>query len=76
MTTRTDDIVLVQADDWEGLYVGGKLIHEDHSIAADDLLVILFKAMLLRTEAHSEWCDDAWLSERGRLPKDIAEVQW
>lgn len=61
-------IAFVDADDWQGIYINGKLVREGHQIRQDDLLDILgIKAQYL-------YADDAWLAERGRLPEHLEEV--
>jgi hypothetical protein len=62
-------ITLVTAYDWEGLYIDGKLVTEGHTIHANDL----FRLMGINgQEIHA---DDAWLGERGGLPKNLDEVK-
>ena len=34
-------ILILFADDWEGLYVDGKLIEEEHSLGESDILFLL-----------------------------------
>ena len=76
MTAPTADIVLVHADDWSGLYIGGRLVVEGHRLGASEVLAILFERGLLRSKALVAHCDQDWCEEQGRLPQDISAVQW
>jgi hypothetical protein len=61
------EIVFVHGDsgDWEGIYVDGKLLREDHSLDPDDVLSVLGIAY----ETH--WID---MEDGSRLPKDLSEL--
>lgn len=61
-------IVLVRADDWEGLYINGELVEEGHSVGVSTVM----KKIGINMEER--WCDDNWLYERGRLPKQLKDV--
>lgn len=61
-------------DDWEGLYVNGRLIVEGHSLDARDILDALRGKML--TDHESRICDRQWLHNHGNLPDDLARVKW
>lgn len=62
-------VVFVDGDDWQGLYINGRLIEEGHHIHLDDLL------KHLGIDGEVICPDDAWLTERGGLPMDLAEVR-
>lgn len=61
------EIVFVHGDDgdWEGIYVDGKLLREDHSLEPDDVLSVLG----IDYEVH--WID---MEDGSRLPKDLGEL--
>lgn len=61
-------IVIVNADDWQGLYINGVLKFENHSIDLDVF------AKFAGVELEEKWCNDDWLSERGRLPDRLDDV--
>jgi hypothetical protein len=56
-------------DDWEGLYVDGKLVEERHTIRLCDLA----KAVGLDYEEDEVRYE--WLAERGSLPGRYEDVQ-
>ena len=66
-----EKIAVFWGEDWEGLYINGKLVYENHNIRADEIITILDQHGL---EATCIEVDDAWLMEKGRLPKDAANV--
>lgn len=55
-------------DDWEGIYVDGKLKYQTHRITAQDVLEVLGVDF---TEAE---VDNEWLASGGCLPKHEAEL--
>ena len=59
---------LVRGDDWEGLYLDGKLVEEGHHFRLTDVLA------RFGIECDEVWPDDSWLEERGSLPKNFEEV--
>ena len=63
-------IKFVHADDWEGLYINGKLVLEDHSLLAVDVLDAI---SLEDCEAYD--ADEDWLFTRGTLPQDFKDVK-
>lgn len=68
MAKQKSKIVTVNGGDWQGLYIDGVLKYEDHSIDLDVF------AGLVKIELEEKWCNDDWLSERGRLPERLEEV--
>lgn len=58
----------VQGDDWCGLYIDGKLVHEGHSIDVTQILSILDIAH------HITYVNDDWMYSRGRLPENFGWV--
>ncbi len=68
------DFVIVGDDDWEGLYINGKLHTEGHSLSSHDILVAA-KGKLLRSYEHRV-CNRVWLSDHGNLPDNLGDVKW
>lgn len=66
-----EKIELFWGDDWEGLYINGKLVYENHIISASTVLEILeaWDVKAARIEI-----DDGWIMNRGTLPEDAADV--
>ncbi len=63
------EITYVQGDDWEGVYVDGKLELEGHSLDFRDVLDIL------GCKVSTIPADCNWLHKVGRLPSDLKEVK-
>lgn len=64
-------VVLVEGDDWEGLYIDGKLKKEDHMLIAEavlDTLGVEYEYVWVKIGGHWE----AW---GGRLPPRLATVR-
>ena len=55
--------------DWEGLYVNGKLIMENHRLELDDVLDAI------GVNYQSITADDDWMAEVGTLPDKLSEVK-
>jgi hypothetical protein len=67
-------MMIVQGDDWQGIYIDGKLKTEGHQI---ELLAGINIAIENKVDdADSAWCDLTWLHERGDLPQDLKDVEW
>ena len=62
-------VAFVHCDDWEGLYIDGKLVREGHNVEVDDL-----PAETLGISIECIYPNDDWLPDGGRLPKDLSEV--
>lgn len=59
----------VDCDDWEGLYINGRLIEQSHHIRLDEVLAHL------GIKCVCYYPDDAWLEERGDLPENLDDVK-
>ena len=68
LDTAKPQVTLVDADDWEGLYINGQLVEEHHHVRTVDVL----KHLGILCEVI--YPDQAWLEERGSLPMNLAEV--
>jgi len=65
----TSKITIVDGDSWEGLYIDGKLIIENHTLSLYDVLDAIgvkYKHVLV---------DDEWLYKHGTLPKKLSDVK-
>lgn len=67
-----DKIVIVEANDWTGVYKNGELIAEDHEFSLWTLNRLLGLNLDIKTVAE-EW-DAKVLVRRGRFPKNLDEV--
>lgn len=72
MAKKKDEVILAtNGDDWEGLYVNGKLVTEDHKIRLQDLAVAL-KLNFKRVEFNSDWLLHKM---GGGLPEDVKDLK-
>lgn len=66
---KTPKVTIVSdGDDWEGLYIDGVLVFENHTVGAQDVL------RALGIECDWVECDREWIDNRGSLPDDLNEV--
>lgn len=66
--TKANEIVIVNHDDWQGIYVDGKLLMQDHRLRLSDVLTAL------GIKLNERWVDGEWLETEGLLPEDLNEV--
>ena len=64
-----EEITMVRADDWVGLYSGGVLMQEGHNLTIGDVL------NLVGVKTKTLYADSAWLEAEGQLPMDLCEVR-
>jgi hypothetical protein len=60
--------IVTNEDDWEGLYIDGKIAVQDHKLRVEDVLDALGIC------AESVTCDYDWLFDQGYLPSDLKDV--
>ena len=79
---KTMDIKLIVADDWEGLYIDGKLKDEGHTLNEGEDRAIYFAKLAIKYDfelsdlKHRDLYDEdkKHLNEYGNLPKDIKDL--
>jgi hypothetical protein len=68
------NFIYARGDDWEGIYVDGALVLQDHSVSLNDF------AMLVAPLGPFHWkiqrVDLDWLEYEGSLPMRIEDVKW
>jgi hypothetical protein len=62
-------IVLVDGDGWEGLYINGRLVTQGHHVTKQDLLEHL------GIDSDFRFADTEWLADRGHLPDRLRDVK-
>jgi hypothetical protein len=62
----------VDGDDWEGLYIDGKLVLQDHSISAWEVIKLLAFEHIEPGGYH--FADLDWLMNNSGLPENIEDV--
>jgi hypothetical protein len=69
--SKQSAFVVVRAEEWEGLYIDGRLVVEGHNLTAIDVLAAL------GIRASSQFCDEDWLADEGcSLPIELGEVKF
>lgn len=63
-------ITYVIGDDWEGVYLDGKLKAEGHHVTLREFVE------LLGLEFETVEADDVWLDNMASLPEDLNDVMW
>ena len=67
-------ITLAQGDDWVGIYFDEKLVHQNHSISAAQLLRLL-KNSLDNIFVDEIIVNEEWLENLGHFPNNLSEVK-
>jgi hypothetical protein len=71
--------VLVSAEDWQGMFVNGKLDYEGHEISLSDLKKICKHHKINITDIEQKCVTDdyydRYLSRYGSFPNDLSEVE-
>jgi hypothetical protein len=60
--------IVTNEDDWEGLYIDGKIVVQDHKLSVYDVL------LALDIIPEDITCDHDWLLRIGYLPNDLKDV--
>ena len=63
------EVTLVTSDDWEGIYLDGRLVSESHSHRTQEAL------RALGVEVQIVEADLEWIESVGHLPADLAKVR-
>jgi hypothetical protein len=64
-----NEIVVVCADDWQGLYVNGNLVNEDHKIRIGDLASCTPIGTVTIKYLNDKGCE--WLENKGSFPSNL-----
>lgn len=59
----------VMADDWEGLYMDGKIVDQGHTINWQTMIENIFGVSVESVEANYEW-----LEKQGYYPVNLVDV--
>lgn len=73
---REMQVVYAQGDDWNGLFINGKLAMEDHQLKQKDIQAVLKENNALGVEMEFKEVSMEWMWEVGSFPSDISEVVW
>lgn len=70
--SETHEIVLVDGDDWKGIYIDGVVKHQGHSIPTHVWGELLETGPYTFREVQA---DVDWLSSLGWLPEHLSDVR-
>lgn len=75
-------VLILESDDWNGLYINGNLIDEGHTLGeGDSILYLLEKSEDYGFDSSDvkvkfiEDVDDEYLNKFGSFPSDITELK-
>jgi hypothetical protein len=66
-------LIFVQTDDWEVLYVNGKLNSENHRMQAGDWLELLIDFKCFAT-VETFWVDEDYMHDLGNFPDRFSDL--
>lgn len=66
-------LTMVRGDDWEGIYIDGKLVSEGHSHDTVEAIKLALKHTI--TSVETKYADSKWLDDEGNLPTDLRDVK-
>lgn len=61
-------LLVSNGDDWEGFYVDGELMRQDHSLKPQDIL------SAMGIEIEKRWVSYDYTAERGDLPERLRDI--
>ena len=66
-------IAIVQFEDWEGVYLDGKMFDQNHSIDYTNLLENLIGQKISNVIIYNIE-DEEWIENNGRLPNEFSDI--
>lgn len=72
------DFVIAVGDDWQGAYLDGFLLTQNHSVSAVELLRSMdgYRVKEGRLTVKVMVYDEDWLSEVGGMPESLSDVKF
>lgn len=71
------EIIIVDADDWQGLYINGVLTCQGHSITAADVAEeIIERLPRLNMTFDVKEVNSKWMENRSDLPTELEKVKF
>ena len=67
-----EQIALVEADTWQGLYLNSKLVFQDHTIDVHRLMETVLHRHIDGFDAYEVDCE--WLDTVGNMPENLENV--
>ena len=72
--SKTTKMTFIHGDDWEGIYIDGKLETEGHSHEPTEVVRLAIRRNV--SEVDVKECDFDWLHDEGNLPNDLSDVKY
>lgn len=66
-------VVLVSADDWEGIYLDDFLVDESHRFNARDVIEILGDKVI--SDVQFYWINQTYMEDLGSLPDKFKDIE-
>jgi hypothetical protein len=67
-------LILCECDDWEGIYINGKLDYEGHRIHNGVWIDLIKKYGAFSQKVESYWVSEDYLHDRGNLPDKFEDI--
>lgn len=67
-TASEQEVLLVSGDDWEGIYVDGKIHVQGHQVRLEDF------ARIFGIELKHKGVGSGWLYDEGHLPYNLEDI--
>lgn len=64
------DVMLIQNDDWQAVYIEGELADQGHTI---DWMYVIAQ---LGCNTYTQHADEQWLFSQGHFPDNLNEVKF
>jgi len=62
------EVVIVYVDDWEGIYIDGKLTNQNHYLSTHDILTAVEIPYTMKQVSYE------WMKGKPSFPKDLKDV--
>lgn len=70
-----DKFTVIHAEDWEGLYVNGRLALEGHSLDIDDVLDKVNDVLSIQRKGFEVECTGTIMKPGTRLPNKLKDLE-
>lgn len=67
-------LIICDCDDWEGIYINGRLEYEGHTIHNGIWIGLINKYGAFRQNVKSYWISEDYLHDRGSLPDKFEDI--
>jgi hypothetical protein len=67
-------LIIVSTDDWEGIYLDGELIYEDHRIHNYVWIELIKEHGAFSKEVENYWVDEDYMCDFGNFPNRFKDI--